>query len=257
MHADACKVMGRLVRKAFRSSQVTSRPVREIIERRETGADSNQRPFYAEHKLVTIKKYSPKLTQILCYLWRMHEQAERPPYKLTGRQDARLCSLQHIARLEDAARSDKLEAGCLRLWVALLENRLLGDEHESALLSGIAVLGLKEDNRGGGWAPAYKLSPTLSALITTFKALVIDYAQLQRDEALRRDVDTAPSAWALAREISKQSLTLCDYSSGAPSGYRLRVSLSPHQACQSVVHGYLDDLVSDRSVLRGRWFFLE
>ena len=85
--ADACKAMERLIRKAFHSSQpeMASRPVREIIERRETGAESNERPFYAGHKVSTIKKYSRKLIQILCYLWRTHEQTERPPYKLTSR----------------------------------------------------------------------------------------------------------------------------------------------------------------------------
>ncbi|KAF3029138.1 hypothetical protein E8E11_000186 [Didymella keratinophila] len=58
--ADACRAMRRLVRKAFHSSQpeIASRPVREIIERRKTGAESNERPFYSGHKVRTIKKYS-------------------------------------------------------------------------------------------------------------------------------------------------------------------------------------------------------
>lgn len=214
--ADVCKAMRRLVRKAFQSSQLASRPVREIIERRETGADSNQRPFYAGHKVATIKKYGQKLTQILCYLWRTHELAERPAYQLTGRQEARLWSLRQIARSEDAAKSDKLEGGCLRLWIALLDHSLLSNEHESAFLSGVAVLGLKDEQHGGGWCPAHEFSPTLSALITTSKALVIHHARCQREEALVADPDTAPSAYELVREMSEQFLTLCDYR-GAPS----------------------------------------
>ncbi|KAK1919460.1 hypothetical protein P3342_013199 [Pyrenophora teres f. teres] len=87
---DVCKAMERLIRKAFDSSQaeVVGRLTLEIIERREAGAESNERPFYSRHRVGTIKKYSQKLVSILCYLWRTYDQIERPPYKLTGRQDA-------------------------------------------------------------------------------------------------------------------------------------------------------------------------
>ncbi|KAF1357148.1 hypothetical protein EJ07DRAFT_36545, partial [Lizonia empirigonia] len=123
---DVCKAMRRLIRKAFHSSQpeLASRPVREIIERRETGAESNERPFYSGHKVGTIRKYSRKLTQILCYLWRTYEQTERPPYQLTDKQDALLWSLQQIARSGNAGKSEQLEAGCLQLWIALLDHSL-------------------------------------------------------------------------------------------------------------------------------------
>lgn len=89
-------------------------------------------------------------------------------------------------------------------------------KHESALLSGVAVLGLKEDHHGGGWVPAHEFSPTLSALITTSQALVFHHAQCQRNEALLRDPHTAPTAYELVREMSERFLTLCDYR-GTPS----------------------------------------
>lgn len=149
---EACKAMERLIRNAFDSSraEVVGRLTLEIIERREAGAESNERPFYARHRVRTIKKYSQKLVSILCYLWRTSGQADRPPYKLTGTQDALLWSLQQIARSDDAAKKERLEERCLRLWIALLDHTLLDDEHESALLSGVAVLGLKPDHHGGG-----------------------------------------------------------------------------------------------------------
>lgn len=92
MLRNVCKAMQRLIRKAFDSCrpEVVGRLTLEIIERRETGAESNERPFYAKHKVRTIQKYSQKLICILCYLWRTHDQEERPPYKLTGMQDALL-----------------------------------------------------------------------------------------------------------------------------------------------------------------------
>ncbi|PVH90656.1 hypothetical protein DM02DRAFT_419052 [Periconia macrospinosa] len=103
---DACKAMERLIRKAFDSCQaeVVGRLTLEIIERREAGAASNERPFYSRHRVGTIKKYSQKLVSILCYLWRTHDRVERPPYKLTGRQDPLLWSLKQMARADDAAK---------------------------------------------------------------------------------------------------------------------------------------------------------
>jgi hypothetical protein len=56
----ACKAMQQLIQKAFRSycAEIISRLALEIIERREVGAESNERLFYARHKVRTIKKYS-------------------------------------------------------------------------------------------------------------------------------------------------------------------------------------------------------
>jgi hypothetical protein len=84
---EVCKAMQRLIRKAFGScrAEIVGRLALEIIERREVGAESNERPFYARHKVRTIQKYSQKLVSILCYLWRTHDQIERPLYKLTGK----------------------------------------------------------------------------------------------------------------------------------------------------------------------------
>ncbi|KAE8822992.1 hypothetical protein HRS9122_10467 [Pyrenophora teres f. teres] len=183
---------------AFDSSQaeVVGRLTLEIIERREAGAESNERPFYSRHRVGTIKKYSQKLVSILCYLWRTYDQIERPPYKLTGRQDALLWSLKQIARTADAAQKEQLEERCLRLWMALLDHTLLDDEHQSALLSGVAV-------------PA-------SSLITTAVALVVHYARCQREEALQKDADTAPTAYELVRDMADRFMTLSDFK-GTPS----------------------------------------
>jgi hypothetical protein len=98
-------------------------------------------------------------------------------YKLTGKQEALLWLLQQIARSNDLAKKEKLERQCLRLWIALLDYTLRGDEQESAILSGVAVLGLKPEQYSGGWIPAHNFSPTLSALITTSKALVVHDAR--------------------------------------------------------------------------------
>jgi hypothetical protein len=98
----------------------------------------------------------------------------------------------------------------------LLDHPLRGDEQESGLLSGIAVLGLKPDYHGGGWSPAHDFSPTLSALITTSKALVVHQARCQQDAALQDDPETAPTAFELVRDMAERFMTLSDYK-GTPS----------------------------------------
>lgn len=215
---DVCKAMQRLIQKAFASSraEVVGRLALEIIERRETGAESNERPFYARQQVRTIKKYSQKLVGILCYLWRTNDQAERPQYRLTSTQEACLGSLQRIARSDHPARREELEKACLRSWIALLDHTLLGDEHESGLLSGVAALGLKPNHHGGGWVPAHEFSPTLSALITTSKALVVHHARCRREAALERDPGTAPTTYELVKDMAERFLTLSDFQ-GKPS----------------------------------------
>lgn len=143
----------------------------EIIERRETGASTNEKPFYAGHQPKTIQKYSGYVESILRYLWLTYKQEQRPRYQLTSTQGALLRSLQAQAR--DGRSRHEVERNCVQLWIALLDHQLMGDEHENGLLSGIAVLGLRPDARGGGWQPAHLFSSTLSALITTSKALVV------------------------------------------------------------------------------------
>ncbi|KAF1940416.1 hypothetical protein EJ02DRAFT_309000, partial [Clathrospora elynae] len=80
-----CKEMQQSIRKAFKSSHsgIVGRTTPEMIERRKTGALSNERPLYAGHKVFTIQEYNQKVVAVLYYLWRTHSQAKRPPYKLT------------------------------------------------------------------------------------------------------------------------------------------------------------------------------
>ncbi len=65
--ADACKATRRLIRQAFQicRSNVIGRSALEYINRQEVGERSNERPFYAKHKVQTIRKYSNHWAKIL------------------------------------------------------------------------------------------------------------------------------------------------------------------------------------------------
>jgi superfamily II DNA helicase RecQ len=217
----ACNAMRRVVRRAFHSCrfEVVGRHTLELIERRETGAPSNEKPFYARQRMRTIRKYTRTLLNVFCYLWRTHRRTERPPYRLSGLQESAL--LQAQQSIEQGDRT-ALEKHCLQLWIWLLDHTLLADEHESGLLSGVAVLGLKPDSHGGGWVPAHHFSSTLSALVTTSKALVVYYAYCQREEAAgAAGADSAPSTSELVGEMSTRSMVLSDYSHTATPMNRL------------------------------------
>lgn len=216
----ACKAMRRVVRRAFQScrAEIVGRHTLEIVERRETGAPSNEKPFYARQRVRTIKTYTQKLLHVFCYLWRTHGRSERPPYKLSGLQQAALLQAQESIDREDQT---ALEGHCLQFWIQLLDHSLIADEHESGLLSGVAVLGLRPDRHGGGWVPAHQFSTTLSALVTTSKALVVYHAHRQREALLPAGLDAAPVTSELVREMCMRFVMLSDYNNSATPMNRL------------------------------------
>jgi superfamily II DNA helicase RecQ len=216
--AKACKATRRLIHRAFQAcrSDAIGRSALEFVNRREAGARNNEMPFYAKQKVQTIQRYSQRFIVILRYLWRSYDKKERPPYKLTGTQDMHMWILQETARSTAPDQTAKLEQCCLRLWIALLDHALPGDEYQSGLLSGLSILGIKADHHGGGWVPAHEYSQTLSAIITTSRALVVYHASRLRDAALKRDEAKAPTVFQLVKEMVRRFMTLTEFD-GEPS----------------------------------------
>jgi hypothetical protein len=169
-----------------------------------------------------IRKYTQTLLNVFCYLWRTHCRTERPLYRLSGLQESALLQAQQSI---EQGNCTALEKHCLQLWIWLLDHTLLADEHKSGLLSGVAVLRLKPDSCRGGWVPAHHFSLTLSALVTTSKALVVYYAYRQREEAAgaarAARADSAPSTSELVGEMSTRFMVLLDYSHTATPMNRL------------------------------------
>ena len=99
---DACRGTRRLIRAAFAVSRpgMVSKAALESVNRRETGAETKERPFYAEQQVKTIRKYSDSWVQILRYVWRTASEMERPKYRMTERQT------RHLEKLRDATRID-------------------------------------------------------------------------------------------------------------------------------------------------------
>lgn len=213
---DACNAMRRVIQKAFQSSrpEIVGRSALEFINRRETGARTNEVPFYSTQKVRTVRKYSQKLVIVLRYLWRTYERTGIPPYKLTAKQNMLMWMLREATRSTEPD-AEKIEDCCLRFWIALLDHSLPEDEYKNGLLSGIAVLGIKPEHHGGGWVPAHEYSQTLSALITTSRALVIYHAHRLRESALKREERT-PTTFELIKDMTRRFMTLTEFD-GEPS----------------------------------------
>lgn len=204
----ACKATRRLIRKAFASARphIVGRAALEAMNRRETGAASNERPFYAEQKVKTLRKYSRSWVKILRYIWRTAGREGRPRYILTPKQEHCLERLQHIVAGIDDGEVDgsignghsqtsttsaitdaaAIEQASLEFWLAMLDHELKDEEFESGIISGLAVLGLEVEK--GGWMPAINYTPILSAIVTVARALVVYQAYQSRQQAIQRDM---------------------------------------------------------------------
>ena len=202
--ARACSATRRLIRHAWKAArpEVVGRPALEAVTRRETGEQSNEKPFYAGHKVQTIRKYSRVWTKMLRYLWRMAAREHRPDYELTEEQQARLSDFRQAVHPdgEDGEEDEeggssrailssknRLQAGedaSLAFWIAMFDHALQDREFESGIISAAAVLGLEVEKEG--WKSALTYTPALSAIITTMRALVVYQGYQERQVAIER-----------------------------------------------------------------------
>jgi len=70
----------------------------------------------------------------------------------------------------------------LRLCVDLLHHPLQDNEYKSAMISGLAVLGIRDDN---GWLDAEDYTPKYSAVIKLARLIVVQEGYEQRQEAIK------------------------------------------------------------------------
>jgi hypothetical protein len=202
--ARACGATRRLIRHAWKVArpEVVGRPALEAVNRRETGEQSNEKPFYAGHKVQTIRKYSRVWTKMLRYLWRTAAREHRPDYELTEEQQAQLFNLRQAVHPDSKngeeeeergsspaflSSKNRLQAGedaSLAFWIAMFDHTLQDREFESGIISAAAILGLEVEKEG--WKSALTYTPALSAIITTMRALVVYQGYRERQVAIER-----------------------------------------------------------------------
>ena len=67
----------------------------------------------------------------------------------------------------------RIQRQVLRLWIVLLNQPLQDNKYKSVLISGLAILGMREDN---GWLDAEDYTPKYSAIIKLAWLMVVQEA---------------------------------------------------------------------------------
>lgn len=232
--SQACKATVAVIHQAIRTCQPTLVPRSALlyINRRETGASNNERPFYSRHRPDTLRKYCAIWTKMLCYLWHSQKWEKRPAYILTSIQSQSLAELrrcvsisqQPTTKKESREQREELYLAVLNFWVSMLDQALPNSEFDSGLLSAVAVLGL--DTESAGWADAPSFTPRLSAIITVSRAMVIysawsihqEEVAIQREQGLSQEEaeGRAPQIYQLVKTMVDRFMCLTQFN-GQPT----------------------------------------
>jgi superfamily II DNA helicase RecQ len=197
-------------------------------------------PFDSWMDITTVKAYTEVYKQLLRYIFRSKdiEPEKRPGYELTERQQMAIDDVwTNIEEFiwwkeeqgglgsgpeEEEGESDeeiewmgRIQRQILRLWIALLNQPLQDDEYKSVLISGLAILGMREDD---GWLDAEDYTPKYSAVIKLARLMVVQEACERRREAIaqyesrglsaKQAQDKADSHYVLTRRLVRAFMTM-------------------------------------------------
>jgi hypothetical protein len=126
----ACGATGKAIKKAMDICNPNSVPRNALfyVNRRETGAENNEKPFYSRHRADTMRKYCTVWVKLLRYIWRSQQWEDKPPYKLTQDQQAALQRVKDIS-MQDMSGLRKrqvhelqgeLEWAVVKFWMSML-----------------------------------------------------------------------------------------------------------------------------------------
>jgi hypothetical protein len=188
--------------------------------------------------ITTVKAYTEVCKQLLRYIFRSKdlEPGKRPAYELTERQQMAVddvwANIEEFVwwteeqgeegRGEEGEESDeeiewigRIQRQVLRLWIAVFNQPLQDDEYKSVLISGLAVLGMREDD---GWLDAEDYTPKYSAVIKLARLMVVQEAYERRREAItqyesrglsaKRAGEKADSHYVLIRRMVHAFMTM-------------------------------------------------
>jgi hypothetical protein len=139
---------------------VVGKPALVEVNRKERGKKS-KKPFNSKMSSNTFRKYTACGKQLLSYIIRCDDldENERPAFKLTRQQKASFEQLMEmtdqLSDYHEEGRSDDdavcqearadVQQALLQFWIALLDHDLVDNEYRSPIISGLAVLGIRED----------------------------------------------------------------------------------------------------------------
>lgn len=73
---------------------------------------------------------------------------------------------------------ERIDQLCLKLCITLLNHELSNDEYESVIISGLAILGFRDD---GGWLNTEDYTTKYSGFIKVIRMLVVYRSYIERE----------------------------------------------------------------------------
>lgn len=154
------------------------------------------KPFDSRMEDDTWIRYKEVMRKLLCFLQRAEqwEDEARPPYMLTERQSNLYDALEDAAEqygregVDEMVHPSVLASGqaidrlCLDTVVSLLDHQYKHTHYESAMISGLAVMGIRED---GGWENVENYTPIYSAVIKIARMLVVYQAVSEQQDEIK------------------------------------------------------------------------
>ena len=183
------------------------------INRREVGKKPAQ-PFDARMEEDSWVRYKDVWRKMMCVWYRTQRQDEesRPPYQFTSTQQARWDTFVRSAQARDDIFRGVSSGGpgttlcdrsfdheCLEVVMAFLDHQIADDDYQNAIISALAVLGIRED---GGWHDSSDYTPVLSAVVKVARMLAISWAYQQREA----DVKTAMRDRNMVERLARESV---------------------------------------------------
>jgi hypothetical protein len=187
------------------------------------------KPFHFRFKPETQRRYTLVVKQLFAYIVRcmsFEDKADRPPFKLSGRQQTAYDTMmEHADDLTDAWKDhggdpeapeiskllDLLENDVLELYISVLDHFTKDSEYDSVLVSFLTVLSVRAD---GSWEGYANFTPKLSAIMAISRLCIVKYAVDQRGLAVKKKVqqgqnqeeaeENSPSNFALISEMTRR-----------------------------------------------------
>lgn len=146
------------------------------INRRNGHEAPPEKPFQSTMEGDSWKRYKEVWWAVICYVFRTQEvdEGERPPYRMATAQKRFFQRLKEQASASGAGKDKRSQEAMHRTLtdfiVSLLNHQYQRHHYESALLSALAAMGLRDD---GGWLPAMFYTTKYSAVIKLARMFVI------------------------------------------------------------------------------------
>jgi hypothetical protein len=177
--------------------------IQALFEANKKEADKEpSMPFNSWMDITTIHAYVDVWKRLLFYIYRveqMEDKDKQPKYKLTEKQRERFDEMQLEIECfqewkeeqdpnqgeeseEQTKHIGQIQHRVLQFCIELLDHPIGDNEYDSAIISGLAALGLREDNK---WLDAEDYTPKYSAVVKLARLMVIKKACIDRQKSIQ------------------------------------------------------------------------